>query len=443
MAKKMRKLNADTEGFWTFDKDTLPETWAVNCIGSLAETMYGGGTPSTKNAEYWGGDIPWTTTAIIHPDDIFLDRYQRKITKLGLEKSSSKIAPHGSVLIGTRVGVGKAVVTTFDIAINQDLTVLCPNDRAVPEYIVLSLKSPNLLKWFEENKRGTTIKGVTRDDVAKLVIPLPPLPEQKAIAGVLRAVQEAKEATEGVIAAARQLQASLMRHLFTYGPVPFDQADRVNLKETEIGPVPQEWDIKPIGDCSLLSQYGISMRGNLKGQYPILRMNNLQEGKVTTENLQYVDLDDDTFKKFRVETGDILFNRTNSFELVGKTSVFENEGDYIFASYLVRVQLDESRLLPRLLNYYMNMGSTQTRLKSLASRAVSQSNINATKLKGFLVPVPPIEIQKRIVEQIKAVDDKITVEKNRLSILISLFDSLLHNLMTGQVRVPVGEEAGA
>jgi len=264
---------------------------------------------------------------------------------------------------------------------------------------------------------------------------LPPLPEQRAIAHVLRTVQRAKEATEKVIAACRQLKESLMQHLFTYGPVPFHQADQVELKETEAGTIPADWHVARIGDMATQTQYGLSKRGEKSGKYPILRMNNLDNGRVTTRDLQFVDVGNDEFEKFRVNAGDILFNRTNSYELVGKTALFDLPGDYIFASYLIRVTVDMSRAIPGYLNYYLNTESTQARLKQLATRAVSQSNINATKLRGFTVPLALLSTQKEIASILSKVDRKLDVEKARRQALDALFQTLLHNLMTGKVRV--------
>jgi len=254
-------------------------------------------------------------------------------------------------------------------------------------------------------------------------------------------VQRAKEATERVITATRELKKSLMRHLFTYGPVPLNQADQVPLKETEIGPVPEHWEVVRLGEVLKRTQYGISRRGEREGRFPILRMNNLVDGKIDTSSLQYVDLNAQEFVKFQLRKGDVLFNRTNSIDLVGKTALFDLDGDYVFASYLIRLEVVKNRLMSEFLNFYMNWDKTQQRLKGLASRGVSQSNISATKLKGLSIALPPPSEQREIARIFQAVDRKIEAEENRKAALEALFKTLLHHLMTAKVRV--GPRGGA
>ena len=260
-------------------------------------------------------------------------------------------------------------------------------------------------------------------------LPLPPLPEQKKIAHVLSTVQRAIEAQERIIQTTTELKKALMNKLFTEGLRNEPQ------KQTEVGPVPESWEVVPLGNLLSITQYGMSVKANSEGSYPILRMTNQVNGRIVASNLKYVEIDNPNFKKFKVERGDILFNRTNSLELVGRTAIHDIDGDYVFASYLIRLRTDESKLDPFFLNLDLNRDETQVRLKSIATRAVSQSNISATRLKGFPVPLPKLTDQAEVVECASAFDAKINLNQTKLVAFQDLFRTLLHELMTAKLRV--------
>ena len=402
---------------------SFPDDWEVMQLGDAAELIMGQSPPRNTYNEISDG-IPFlqgkAEFGSINPNHI---KYTTK---------PLKIAPEGTVLISVRAPVGDVNIADINYCIGRGLAALCLRDgENLFLFYILNFLKPEI----EKEGTGSTFKAINKSKLQEFKIPLPPLPEQHRIASVLSAVQDAKEKTGAVIAAAKSLKKSLMRHLFTYGPVPAGAAESVPLTETEIGLVPEGWDVVRLGEVIGGTQYGLSMRGNQQGQYPILRMSNLIDGRVNTSDLQYVDLDEASFNKFRLNGGDILFNRTNSFELVGKTALFCVCDDFVFASYLIRVVPDTAMLVPEYLNYYLNWDTSQTRLKTLASRGVSQSNINATKLKGFSIPLPPLPTQQKIASILSTVDQKIEAEENKKKALDELFRSLLHNLMTGKIRV--------
>jgi type I restriction enzyme S subunit len=164
-------------------------------------------------------------------------------------------------------------------------------------------------------------------------------------------------------------------------------------------------------------------------------MNCQQDGKVLMRDLQYVDLEDRIASAYRVHSGDILFNRTNSYELVGRSAIVDEETNAVFASYLVRVTVDQSRLQPRYLNYFLNWSVAQSELKKLASRGVSQANISASKLRDFAIPVPPtVAEQVEIVAILDALRNKIALHQLQAVALDDLFKSMLHNLLSGDIR---------
>lgn len=167
---------------------------------------------------------------------------------------------------------------------------------------------------------------------------------------------------------------------------------------------PKGWEVVTIGDIVTEVRYGTSKPAVEGGKYPYLRMNNLTaDGHLDLNDLKYIDIPDDEIEKCVVRKGDVLFNRTNSIELVGKTVVFDLQEDMIIAGYIIRVRLNK-RLLPEILSQYMNLEALKDILRSMAKGAVNQANINAQELQSIKVYIPDMELQKRFIEMKNQVD---------------------------------------
>ena len=308
--------------------------------------------------------------------------------------------------------------------------VLRPNPVAIhPNFLYFAMQLDDVAEGIAAMQTGASYPAVRDTDVLSQVIPLPPLSDQQEIATTLSLVRSAVLGQKKSGDAAMNLKRAAMQTLFTRGLRGEAQ------KETEIGPVPKSWEVTAIDNVAVTTQYGLSARGQTAGAYPILRMNCQEDGKVHYRDLQFVDLDSESYDRFRVKPGDLLFNRTNSIDLVGRMAIIEDDRPAVFASYLVRLVVDANRCIPEFLNHFMNWSRTQEEIKKLASRAVGQANINATKLRTVLFPLPAIDEQREIATVLNAVNRKIDLHRRKRSVLEELFKTLLHKLMAGEIRV--------
>lgn len=298
--------------------------------------------------------------------------------------------------------------------------ILKPQDGIDPLYFYFALRALDLPSRGY-NRHFKALKGQE--------IPIPSDDEQAKIAQTLKLVEATLAIQDEELQALERCKNAAMQALFTRGLKEEPQ------KETEIGLMPESWSLAAIGDVALNTQYGLSVRGQKDGAYPILRMNCQEGGEIHYRNLQFVDLGAEMFEAFRLKQGDLLFNRTNSIELVGRMAIVDDSRPAVFASYLVRLTVDAQRCLPRYLNYFMNWPATQDSIKRLASRAVGQANINASKLRTVLFPLPSVEEQEGIVDVLSAVDRKMNLHRRKRALLDNIFQSMLHKIMTGEVLI--------
>jgi type I restriction enzyme S subunit len=381
------------------------------------------------------GKIPFFPMEIIPQNGIYA---QTSIYKNSDEIGSSTFINNGDIVLAKITPSfenGKQAIINIEESYAYATTEVIPFNQiggiSNKLFLFYVLKHPVIRLTLAGQMEGSTGRQrLSKEVLGRYKIPLPPIEEQRKIASVLSLVQDAIAQQEQLITLTTELKKALMQKLFTEGTRNEPQ------KMTEIGLIPESWDLVPLDNLLILTQYGLSVKGGDSGKYPILRMTNQVDGKIVSKNLQYVDIKQDDFKKFKLEYGDILFNRTNSFELVGRTAIFDIDSDFIFASYLIRLRINQDKLNSFFLNYYFNWQKTQIRLKGIATRAVSQSNISASRLKGFIIPLPKtLEEQDEIVKMLDYCDYKIAVQRQKYNILNDLFRTLLHQLMTAQIRV--------
>jgi len=281
----------------------------------------------------------------------------------------------------------------------------------------------------------TTIPNLSQSRLKSFILPRPPLHEQRAIAHVLSTIQSSIEAQDKVIAAARELKKSLMRHLFTYGPVPVDQIDQVEIKETEIGSFPVGWNITSIGDQFYLKQgKSLSAKNNIgTNPIPFLRTANVLWGKIDISTTDQMDFTEEEIVQYRLIANDLLVCEGGD---IGRAAIWNNEIDLCcYQNHLHRLRPISQNIVPQYLMYWMHMAIQLLNLYEGAENKTTIPNLSQSRLKEFRFPLPTVEQQNMIVKTISNIDNKIQAEENRKSALQTLFKTMLHLLMTGKIRV--------
>ncbi len=192
--------------------------------------------------------------------------------------------------------------------------------------------------------------------------------------------------------------------------------------------LPASYLVSTIGAASDRLEYGTSRRADSTGDVPVLRMGNIQAGRLDVRELKYLSADAET-AALTLEDGDILFNRTNSPELVGKSAVFHETEPMTFASYLIRVRLAREVADPDFANYWLNSSWGHHWAHRVKTDGVSQSNINGTKLAGMPLPLPPLEEQREIVRRA----DEMLAIADRLSAQIEITAAALDRVSTASL----------
>ncbi len=415
------------------DLGPLPEDWRVVRLEDICEKPQYGYTAKAMEVpigprmlritDIQEGRVDWSAVP-------YCECSQEDVNKYELHPGDIVFARTGSV--GKSFLISQLPEKTIFASYLIRVRILREN----PEFCYFFMQSPSYWRQISLQTHGAVQPNVNARQLASLLLPLPPLAEQRAIAHVLTSIQRAIEATEQVIAAARELKKALMRHLFTYGPVPVGAQHAVPLRETEIGPIPAHWQVVRLGEVAELKN-GINFSREQKGQ-GILTIDvlNMYTDSLcpNLQNLYRVNIKPSN--EYLLCDGDILFVRSSlKQEGVGWCALFKKQIEPItFCGFLIRARLISEDINHSFLVNYFRLPVVRWSLV-FSSGKVAITNINQDTLKRTWVPLPPLPEQQRIAEMLAAVDAKIQAEEQRKAALQSLFKSMLHRLMTGQVRV--------
>jgi len=396
----------------------LPEEWEVVKLGDVSDLIMGQSPPGdTYNTA--GQGMPFLQGKAEFTE--ISPRHIKYTTK------PLKIAAMKSILISVRAPVGDVNISDRDYCIGRGLASISLKEGS-NNFLFYILKFYK--KSLENEGYGSTFKAINRTKLENFKIPLPSLSEQKKIAAVLSAVQEAREKTEAVIAAAKELKKSLMKYLFTYGPVPVTEADQVRLKETEIGVMPEEWGVAPIHKIGRIIT-GTTPRTNLReyydGPYMFIAPGDIGN-KVYVENTEkYL-----TEKGLRVSRP--LPKNSVLVVCIGATigKVALTKIDNCTTNQQINSIIVSERNDPKFIYYSLSLRAPF--LPLLAGRAAVPI-VNKSNFAQFKISLPNYCIQKKISEILFFLDQKIESEQSKKQALDQLFKSLLHNLMTGKIRV--------
>lgn len=319
-----------------------------------------------------------------------------------------------------RVNVGSIGLRTEEHEneyISPAYVVFSCKETLLPDFLFKLFKTERFNKVINASTTGSVRQNLTIDILKSLDVPIPPLSIQKKILDEYYSKMEESrkngakgEKIEELINSylLNQLEMKITRAKKNSGLTfsKFSIIDRwsvdylfnsSSIKGLDLSKYP----IHKVSNFILDSQYGLSLKAHKKPVgMPMLRMNNIVDGEIDMFSLKYIELSESEKKKYLLKKGDILFNRTNSKELVGKTAVFKENVECTFASYLIRIKVNPEKVNADYLNFLFNSPIGRTQIDLVSRQVAGQVNVNAQEMRDFIFPLPKIEIQDKIAYEL-------------------------------------------
>ena len=409
----------------------MNQTWTRRPLGELFEI--GGGKTMSRAARNGPDKKPFLRTSNVLWDEIDLSSVDEM--SIPDHELPSKLLTRGDLLVCEGGEIGRAAIWNGEVetmSFQNHLHRLRPIEADVePRFYVFFLQSAfTQLGLFEGAGNKTTIPNLSRSRLAALEVPQPSLSEQKAIIRLLSHIRRAMGVQEQSISLARELKLTAMRQLFSRGLR--DEAQ----KETELGAMPESWDLVFIGDVFEIEQ-GLSLKGNLANDghgTPFLRTSNVYWGNITLKTVSRMRLAGDPPPQKLLCRGDLLVCEGGE---IGRAAVWDGEiENCLYQNHLHRLRpRDAVNTRPRFAVAWLEEGFKHRNAYEGAGNRTTIPNLSRARLAELLIPHPPSNEQQEIITILAAIDRKINLHRRKREVLDDLFKALLHKLMTGEIRI--------
>jgi type I restriction enzyme S subunit len=408
-------------------------SWIRKKLGEICHKIKAGGTPSRKVLEYWNGDIPFVKIEDISSTNLYLGDTQEKISQKGLENSNAWILPPNSVLFSIYGSIGEVAINKIPVATNQAILGLIPKNEIINhKFLAYSLKAFG--KYLISYNIQSTQKNLTLEIVKNFEIPLPPLPIQQKIVRILDTIQEAIDIQEKIIEKTKELKKSLMAELFKYGGPSFRKGRK--LKKTEIGEIPEDWEVVRLGEVALDFLGGGTPSTNVReywdGEIPWTTSSIIEEGKVCIlkNGQRYI-----THLGYENSSTKIVpaFNLLVGTRVgVGKVAI--NEIDIAVNQDLTGIIINREKINLFYLAYTLTSPRCQAFFYNY-KRGATIKGIPRSDLETMLIPLAPLPEQQEIAEILQTIDQKIEIEKRKKELYEELFKTMLNKIMSQEIDV--------
>lgn len=353
------------------------------------------------------------------------------------ERQSRGISQKGDILFTTEAPMGNVAIADLDtysagqrvITFQKYPQTDWVNNKFYYYYI--------MSEWFQlelqRQKTGSTVDGIKAEKLMRFPIPVPPINEQQRIVERIESLyaklDEAKEKAQAVVDSFELRKSAILYRAF--------RGELTNQWRVENNISIGSWKQKSIESICHSLKYGTAKKSNKDGKVVVIRMGNLQQGEIDWSDLAYSS-DEEDIEKYRLEAGDVLFNRTNSAVLVGKTSIYRGEYPAIYAGYLIKLDYDRDIVMGDYLNYSLNTNDAKEYCNAVKTDGVNQSNINAKKIGAYVIPVPSLAEQQQIVKIIRSMMEKEKKAKEAAEIVLDQIEIMKKSILARAFRGELG-----